>query len=184
MKKVVIVLEPKKFSRKRDKLKEAEEEIKESKLTDLNDDNVTIDHNDDIFIDTPTINLVTKEVNDDKSVKGVETLDTVKLHLPENEEISVPTEIFVEEEPEDKKMDIFNETDPFLDDNEFELDNKNDDNIAASMPKIANIGTVKPNSMLSKLEDVAAHTDNIILPSMGLSNENESVPIVSENYIN
>ena len=81
-------------------------------------------------------------------------------------------------------MDIFSETDPFLDDNEFELDNKNDDKIAGTMPKIANIGSVKPNSMLSKLEDVAKETDNIILPSMGLSNETESIPIVSENYIN
>ena len=184
MKKVVIVLEPKKFSRKRDKLKEAEAELEENKITDIDNSNITMNTNDDIFLDTPTINLETKEVNNDKSVTGIETLDNVKLHLPENEEISVPTEIFVEEEPENKKMDIFSESDPFLDDNDFELDKKNDDNSAASMPKIANIGTVKPNSMLSKLEDVAKETDNIVLPTMGLSNENESIPIVSENYIN
>ena len=185
MKKVVIVLEPKKFNRKRDKLKEAEELLEENKFTDLDVNNTTADENDNIFVETPTINLDTKEVPEDKSIKGVEILDNVKLNLPETEEVSIPTEIFVEEEPQNKKLDVFSETDPFLDDNEFELNKKKEDNIVGTMPKIANIGTVKPNNMLSKLEDVAAYTDNIILPSMGLANDpTESVPIVSENYIN
>ena len=185
MKKVVIVLEPKKFNRKRDKLKEAEEILEENKFVDLDISNETNAKSDDVFIDTPTIKLDTKEVTDDKNIKEVETLDKIKIHLPETEEVSIPTEIFVEEEPQNKKPNLFSETDPFLDDNQFELDNKKDDNIIGSMPHINNIGTVKPNSMLSKLEDVAKETDNIILPSMGLSNnETESVPIVSENYIN
>ena len=185
MKKVVIVLEPKKFSRKRDKLKEAEEELEGNQYTDIDVKNTATDNSDNIFVDMPTITLDTKEVTDDKTVKGIETLDNVNLHLPETDEISVPTEIFVEEQPENKKMDIFSETDPFLDDNEFEIDNKKEDSVTASMPKIANIGTVKPNSMLSKLEDVAKETENIILPTMGLSDtKTESVPIVSENYIN
>ncbi len=185
MKKVVIVLEPKKFNRKRDKLKEAEEMLEENKFTDLDTNDTTVDTSDNIFVDTPTINLDTKEVTGDKSIKEVETLDSVKINLPETEDVSIPTEIFVEEEPQNKKLDIFSETDPFLDDNEFELNKKKDDAIAGSMPKIANIGTVKPNNMLSKLEDVAAYTDNIVLPSMGLANNpTESVPIVSENYIN
>ena len=52
------------------------------------------------------------------------------------------------------------------------------------MPKISNIGTVKPNNMLSKIDNVVKENDNIILPTMGLSSkEEESVPIVSENYI-
>jgi len=185
MKKVVIVLEPKKFSRKRDKLKEAEELLDENKFTDLDISNKTNDTVDDVFKDMPTITLDTKEVDDSKEVKKIETVDTVKIHLPETDDVSIPTEIFVEEQSQNKKLDIFSETDPFLDDNQFELDNKKDDTIVGSMPQINNIGTVKPNSMLSKLEDVAKETDNIILPSMGLSNNNgESVPIVSENYIN
>jgi len=185
MKKVVIVLEPKKFNRKRDKLKEAEELLEDNKFTDLDINNKTNDTKDDVFIDNPTINLDTIEVKDDKTVKEIETLDSVKIHLPETEEVSIPTEIFVEEQPQNKKLDIFSETDPFLDDNQFELNNQKDDAIAGTMPQINNIGTVKPNSMLSKLEDVAKETDNIILPSMGLSNNTEeSVPIVSENYIN
>lgn len=185
MKKVVIVLEPKKFNRKRDKLKEAEEILEENKFVDLDISNETNAKSDDVFIDTPTIKLDTKEVTDDKNIKEVETLDKIKIHLPETEEVSIPTEIFVEEEPQNKKPNLFSETDPFLDDNQFELDNKKDDNIIGSMPHINNIGTVKPNSMLSKLEDVAKETDNIILPSMGLANDpTESVPIVSENYIN
>ena len=185
MKKVVIVLEPKKFNRKRDKLKEAEELLEENKFTELDIENKTNDINDDIFLDTPTIKLDTKDASKDKSVKTVETLDAVKIHLPETEEVSIPTEIFVEEPSQNKKPNLFSETDPFLDDNEFELNNIKDDNVIGSMPQINNIGTVKPNSMLSKLEDVAQETDNIILPSMGLSNnQTESIPIVSENYIN
>ena len=177
MKKVVIVLEPKKFNRKRDKLKEAEEMLEENKTND-------IDTTDNIFTDTPTINLDTKEIKDDKSVKKASTLDSVKIHFPENDDISIPTEIFVEEEPPKKKLDIFSETDPFLDDNGFELDSKKDESIAESMPQIDIIGTVKPNNMLSKLDNVAKETDDIILPSMGLGNDdNKSVPIVSENYI-
>ena len=185
MKKVVIVLEPKKFNRKRDKLKEAEAILEENNFVDLDTSNETTGTSDDVFIDTPTIKLDTKEVTDDKNIKEVETLDKIKIHLPKTEEVSIPTEIFVEEEPENKKHNLFSETDPFLDDNQFELDNKKDDNIIGSMPQINNIGTVKPNSMLSKLEDVAKETNNIILPSMGLSNnQTESIPIVSENYLN
>ena len=67
----------------------------------------------------------------------------------------------------------------------YEINNNNliDDN-KSNMPKISNIGTVKPNNMLSKIDNVVKENDNIILPTMGLSSkEEESVPIVSENYI-
>ena len=180
MKKVVIVLEPKKFNRKRDKLKEAEELLEENKYVDTSPET-----RDEVFSDNPTINLDTKEIEDDKSIKKVEILDKIKIHFPETEESSIPTEIIVEEQPQNKKLDIFSETDPFLDDNRFELNTQKESSISESMPQIDNIGTVKPNSMLSKLEDVTAYTDNITLPSMGLSDSSEeSVPIVSENYIN
>ena len=71
--------------------------------------------------------------------------------------------------------------------NDFEIEeNANNSNeIISNMPTIKNIGTVKPNSMLSKIEDVAKENDDIILPTMGLTqNEKVDVPIVSENYIN
>lgn len=69
----------------------------------------------------------------------------------------------------------------------FEIDNQKDEMIDLGMgkiPRITNIGTVKPNNMLSKIDNVVKENDNIILPTMGLSDkEEQSVPIVSENYI-
>ena len=58
---------------------------------------------------------------------------------------------------------------------------KNRDNI----PKIENIGTVKPNSTFAKIEEVVKENDDIILPTLGLSEQEKvNVPIVSGNYIN
>ena len=52
------------------------------------------------------------------------------------------------------------------------------------MPKVDNIGTVKPTSVLSKIEEATEENNDIILPTMGLTNnEKVDVPIVSENYI-
>ena len=248
MKKVVIILEPKKFNGKRDKLKEAEKELEERKRKEkilaqekklieeekqlklqkekeeeerrkqeeafieeiekvkqesntlqkeeIQDEKVVeenvlfddkLDDNDptDIFDTSLDIKLDTKEVTDKKINNTIE-LDEIKINIPDSNEISIPTEIFIEE-PKEEEIDLFKETDPFLDDNEFEIDNSvnvYDENITG-MPTIKNIGTVKPNSMLSKIEDVARENEDIILPTMGLTNnENKDVPIVSENYIN
>ena len=66
--------------------------------------------------------------------------------------------------------------------------NDNNSNInsgSSDIPLIKNIGTVKPNNMLNKIENMAKENNDIILPTMGLTDKDkESVPIVSENYIN
>ena len=174
MKKVVIVLEPKKFNTKKDKLAEAERELEEEKALDdpfitLDVNNTTNDTTDDIFISTPSNNIETDVSNE------------VKIEVPSE---SVPTEVFVEE-PKEKAVDLFKETDPFLDDNEFEVtENKETEDVVSDMPKVDNIGTVKPTSVLSQIEEATEENNDIILPTMGLTNNDKvDVPIVSENYI-
>ncbi len=186
MKKVVIVLEPKKFNTKRDKLAEAEKELaREKKLEEeintedpfitLDANNNTTDTSDDIFISTPNdiaINLATE--------------DNSEIRINTSEDVSIPTEIFIEEPKEAKPTDLFSEKDPFLDDNEFELQDgkEHEEEVVSDMPKVDNIGTVKPTSVLSKIEEATEENNDIILPTMGLTNnEKVDVPIVSENYI-
>ena len=211
MKKVVIVLEPKKFNGKRDKLKEAEQEILKEKLIEKekekensaeifqddsvdkpNDDtfvtldtsNNTEDSSDDVFVDNNVnILLDTQEVK--KGVKNTLELDSLKVNESADGNLFVPTEIFIDETKE-KQPDLFSQTDPFLDDNQYEKDDvSNKEDVVSKMPQITNIGTVRPTSMLSKVEKAAEENDDIILPTMGLvSNEKTDVPIVSENYIN
>ena len=174
MKKVVIVLEPKKFNTKKDKLAEAEKELEREKELDdpfitLDVNNTTNDTTDDIFISTPSNNIET------------EVSDEVKIEVPSE---SVPTEVFIEE-PKEETVDLFKETDPFLDDNHLEVsDNKETEDVVSDMPKVTNIGTVKPTSVLSKIEEATEVNNDIILPTMGLTNNDKvDVPIVSENYI-
>ena len=189
MKKVVIVLEPKKFNGTRDKLAEAERELEERKKQEemlkqtyqeeekkddifvtMNVDDKTGDAGDNVFVDEPvTVKLET------------EGKDEVKINVDEN--ASIPTEIFIEE-PEDKTLDLFSETDPFLDDNDLEKADSKKEEKLSEMPEIKNIGTVKPNSVLSQIEEISNQNNDIILPTMGLTNNNKvDVPIVSENYI-
>lgn len=200
MKKVVIVLEPKKFNGKKDKIKEAEKELEERKRQErlleqerkIQEEAKKLDkEKESIFIDNSSssdgvldIKLDTKDV-EDKDIKDTIETNEVKINIPDSKDVSVPTEIFIEEPSQEETVDLFKETDPFLDDNMYEINNNNliDDN-KSNMPKISNIGTVKPNNMLSKIDNVVKENDNIILPTMGLSSkEEESVPIVSENYI-
>ena len=87
-------------------------------------------------------------------------------------------------------QDIYLATQLFTDceiigENEFEIDKKDSGRFTSSIPEIKNIGTVKPNSMLSKIEEATKENEDIILPTMGLTdNDKVDVPIVSENYIN
>jgi len=270
MKKVVIVLEPKKFGNQRDKLKEAElelerekRELKEKKaleelsgeekkieikeedivtnedifidnsnnintdiLDETNDDNIfvdnsgnndvfddifvnenitnneddeivnTFDNGNDIFLDDDMyeinisddigIELDTKEVFGDKTVKETKELTEIKINASDISNMSIPTEIYIEDPPVEKEVDLFKVTDPFLDDNEFELeDSVGSDEVKSNMPIIKNIGSVKPNNALSKIENVVKDNTDVILPNLGLVNEvNSDVPIVGENYIN
>ena len=203
MKKVVIVLEPKRFNTKKDKLKEAEKELalekqlenievptkedKDDTFVTMDVDSDTKDTNDDVFISTPdnNINIVLDtDTSDDKVVKTI-TPDEIKVHVPSDDFVSVPTEIFVEETRE-KPLDLFSQTDPFLDDNQFEIsDNVLREDSVSNMPKTMGIGTVRPTSMLSQIEAKENENDDIILPTMGLTDNNKTdVPIVSENYLN
>lgn len=200
MKKVVIVLEPKKFNGKKDKIKEAEKELEERKRQErlleqerkIQEEAKKLDkEKESIFIDNSSssdgvldIKLDTKDV-EDKDIKDTIETNEVKINIPDSKDVSIPTKIFIDEPSQEETVDLFKETDPFLDDNMYEINNNNliDDN-KSNMPKISNIGTVKPNNMLSKIDNVVKENDNIILPTMGLSSkEEESVPIVSENYI-
>ena len=235
MKKVVIVLEPKKFSGKRDKLKEAKLQLAEEKVTpvklekeenkidetslvtedikeeniftsEVNDENFvekdvdsifstdnkdevinTIDSVKDIFLDDDEgeigFNLSTKE-SSDKDVKDVIELKDVKLNASDYSNMIIPTEIFIEDPPKEE-IDLFKVTDPFLDDNEFELeDNTPSDQVRLKLPNLGSIGTVKPNNALAQIESVVKESEDVILPNLGLvETEKEQVPIVGENYI-
>ena len=251
MKKVVIVLEPKKFNTKKDKLKEAELELSREKnklvntevitseevtkdlsevSNDLNEDSIfednlisentfeenaifvdktdkveddivkietvkndnetvinTIEDSHDIFLDDDPdeigIRLATKEV-DDKSVKETKELTEIKINASDPSNMTIPTEIFIEDPPEEE-LELFKVTDPFLDDNEFELnDGIPKDEIRVFMPSLGSIGTVRPNNALSKIEDVVKETEDVLLPNLGLVEDTKvDVPIVSENYI-
>ena len=242
MKKVVIVLEPKKFSGKRDKLKEAKLQLAEEsvnnklnleenkvdenlevveKVTDeviedatkedslfidnVKENNVEIKTEESIFSETNEFggviddtknifldddegeigfNLTTKESND-KDVKDVIELKDVKLNASDYSNMTIPTEIFIEDPPQEKEPDLFKVTDPFLDDNEFELnDGIPSDQVRVVMPNLGSIGTVRPNNALSQIENVVKESEDVILPNLGLvETEKEQVPIVGENYI-
>ena len=199
MKKVVIVLEPKKFNNKRDKLKEAEIELEKEKnkieisvpTKEEKKDDVVLDEKvdvkeDDIFLDDDLgIELDTKEVFGDKTVKETKELSEIKINAKDTGNMSIPTEIFIEEPPVKKEPDLFKVTDPFLDDNEFEIEsNVSTNSFDSNMPFLGSIGTVKPNNALSKIENVVKETDDVILPNLGLVDGAKSdVPIVGENYI-
>ncbi|MBQ9853675.1 MAG: hypothetical protein IJO57_01420 [Bacilli bacterium] len=173
MKKVVIVLAPKKLNTKRDKLKEVEAELKnkvnDEKILSFADDNTSIE-------------LDTKAVLPEKNVKVIDDISEIKVNSDSND-IKVSTEIFIEE-PKEEVEDLFKVTDPFLDDNFIENTNKKD-KFTGNMPTITNIGTVKPNSAFMKIQEAVKENDSIILPTLGLSEQEKvDVPIISENYIN
>ena len=180
MKKVVIVLEPKKFNNKRDKLKEAEEELN---LTNNQEKVVSVvkDGKENSHIG---VELDTQAVFSDEKVHEVDNLEEIKINTEDPDNIKLKTEIFIEE-PEEEKIDLFKVTDPFLDDNEFEKEREKAEKLNNGMPIISNIGTVKPNSAFAKIQDAVKDNDSIILPTLGLTdNKKVDVPIVSENYIN
>lgn len=180
MKKVVIVLEPKKFNNKRDKLKEAEEELN---LTNNQEKVVSVvkDGKENSHIG---VELDTQAVFSDEKVHEVNNLDEIKINTEDPDNIKLKTEIFIEES-EEEKIDLFKVTDPFLDDNEFEKEREKAEKLNNGMPIISNIGTVKPNSAFAKIQDAVKDNDSIILPTLGLTdNKKVDVPIVSENYIN
>ena len=140
----------------------------------------------DIFLDDDLgINLDTKSVFGDSSVKDIKELTEIKINASDLNNMSIPTEIFIEDPPVEQSLDLFKSTDPFLDDNHFEIEESGpSDEIKVKMPSIFSIGSVKPNSALSKIEDVVKESENVTLPNLGLVEDDKNkVPIVSENYI-
>ena len=155
----------------------------------------TCENSNDIFLDDDIyemetsngigIELDTKEVFGDSLVKEIKELTEIKINASDVSNMTIPTEIFIEDPPAEKEIDLFKVTDPFLDDNEFELNGENNsDEIKGNMPLIRNIGSVKPNNALSKIENIVKDNSDVILPNLGLVDDVKSdVPIVSENYI-
>jgi len=189
MKKVVIVLEPKRFNNKR-----KEETIEEN--IEVKADEVPVEEVKDVtaskdgeFVQLD-VNDDTSDISDNVFLDDVTTENTTDTTDGSN----MPIEIFIDNTSEeashqdysmnDKPAELFSETDPFLDDNELTLDETNTtEAFVNGVPLVDNIGTVKPTSALSKIENVGAENSDIILPTMGLTNNDSSVPIVSENYI-
>ena len=164
------------------------EEVKSSTFRNLKGDKENkwsfLDGEEKVFTSDQTlgIELATRAVGNAKDVKEVNDLDAIKINTDENNNIKVPTEIFIEE-PKEEPLDLFTVTDPFLDDNYLDTGEKTKP--VNSIPKIENIGTVKPNSTFAKIEEVVKENDDIILPTLGLSEQEKvNVPIVSGNYIN
>lgn len=201
MKKVVIVLEPKKFNEKRDKIKEAEAELENRKIEEAKTKEEVVDDvkkTEEIFLDNP---FPTIEDNDDvEEAKALDDELFTDLSNSENENLSedkensitipedietVPTEIIIEE-PDEEVVDLFSEKDPFLDDNEFEIarDDVKEEKITSDIPEVKNIGTVRPNNLINEVKKAEDENNEIILPTMGITNNSDGVPIVSENYIN
>lgn len=229
MKKVVIVLEPKRFNNKNDKLKEVELELEKKKMEKSSalDNDASVNKTDDLFEDIPvnqekspvdseddsiasefipdTSSVDTVFPNDDSTIKN-DMAHAIFKDIPVDSSIEVPeieinvvgaaeeepvsTEILIEEplkEDSKNEQDLFKITDPFLDDNQFEIEEKDTTNseVISNMPKVDNIGTVKPTNALSEIENVVRDNQDIILPNLGLvDNKEAEVPIVSENYIN
>jgi len=140
----------------------------------------------DIFLDDDLgINLDTRAVFGDPSIKETKELTEIKINASDLSNMSIPTEIFIEDPPVEQPFELFKATDPFLDDNQFEIATSEvSEGIKGKMPSIFSIGSVKPNSALSKIEDVVKNSENVALPNLGLvEDEKNKVPIVSENYI-
>lgn len=201
MKKVVIVLEPKKFNEKRDKIKEAEIELENKKIEEakVTNEDVTKEAENEEFKDHKLPIIENNNVLEDDKALGSEIFtdlgnsDNEILYGDKNKESSitipddigtVPTEIMIEE-PEEEVIDLFSETDPFLDDNEFEMahDDIKEEKITSNMPEVKNIGTVRPNNLINEVKKAEDENSEIILPTMGITNNSDEVPIVSENYI-
>lgn len=210
MKRVVVALDPKKYEDKMSNTDNLEKEDNIDKdILEAPSDNAI---NGDDELNTPTDAYELKEDSngfidldftgltaspyDDVFVDGIPevTLDTSKQddELSNNIDLNVVSDDNIVSDDindsDSKKVDLFSETDPFLDDNRFEVNSetdKNGDGALDNMPSLNKIGTVKPNSVLSQIEEVVKDNSDIVMPTLGITdNDKQDVPIVSENYIN
>ena len=207
MKKVVLSLEPKKFTRKKSAydLKEKRDKFRADKIENKKEDTVVV---------PASLNVVLpkEEVMDNKNINI--TLDLPVIEKSDDVTFSAVDPFLDDNNKEENKIDpffqnsnikdnskvTFDNVDPFLDDNDMELtfdsvDPFLDDNdleelekgnsLRSNMPDINKIGSVSPTKFLSKIEELSYDSnDNVVLPTMGLTNNDSiKVPIVSENYI-
>ncbi len=139
MKKVVMAIEPKKFTRRKT-AKELQEKRKEDK----------------VILDEVEIKEPPKEIS-------IESDDTFTISDP-----------FLDDNV------VFNSVDPFLDDDNIQKKEE----MLSNMPKIENIGSVKPTSKLTEIEKISEENSDIVLPTMGLTNnQNNGLPITSGEYL-
>ena len=147
MKKVVMAIEPKKFTRKKtakelqNNGKPVEEKREELNILDkpFKEEDKPLVENDNTFID-----------------------------------VSDP---FVQEKMENV---VFDNVDPFLDDNNI----VHEEETLSNMPIIDNIGSVRPTTKLKEIEKINEENTNIVLPTMGLTdNQENNINLSSENYL-
>ncbi len=141
MKKVVMAIEPKKFTRKKttkksqDKKEENQEEV-----------------------------IINEEVKEPEKEVKIETDDTFTISDP-----------FLDDNV------VFDSVDPFLDDDNI----KKKEEMLSNMPKIDNIGSVRPTNKLKEIEKMNEENSDIVLPTMGLTNnQSNELPITSNEYLN
>lgn len=136
MKKVVMAIEPKKFTRKK-----TAKELQETKKEESN-----------------------KEIVKDLEEKTINGDDTFTISDP-----------FLDDNV------VFDNVDPFLDDDNL----SKEEEMLSNMPKIENIGSVMPTTKLKEIEKISEENNDIVLPTMGLTNnQGNDFPIEANNYLN
>lgn len=142
MKKVVMAIEPKKFTRKK-----TAKELQDKKEEEVSEEVV--------------VNGEVKEPEKEVKIENDETFTISDPFLDDNV--------------------VFDNVDPFLDDDNL---NKKEE-MLSNMPKIDNIGSVRPTTKLQEIEKINEENSDIVLPTMGLTNnQTNDLPIESNNYLN
>ena len=165
-------------------------------------------HEEETHLDNEVVS-VEEAIDFDTDVVSMQAIDVMKrvveaLDIDKDNIITVENDkddIFLddkstEEEDEKKNIltkevpmteeDIFKDIDPFLDDNMFEKKEDSsylNDTTGLEMPDIDKIGSVKPTSTLSKIENITKDNSNLVLPTLGLINNTKEVSLVSDNYL-
>lgn len=207
MKKVVLSLEPKKFTRKKSAydLKEKRDKFRADKIENKKEDTVVVPASLNVVLPKEEV-IDNKNINITLDLPVIEKSDDVTFSAVDpflddnNKEENKIDPFFQDSNIKDNSKVTFDNVDPFLDDNDMELtfdsvDPFLDDNdleelekgnsLRSNMPDINKIGSVSPTKFLSKIEELSYDSnDNVVLPTMGLTNNDSiKVPIVSENYI-
>lgn len=125
------------------------------------------------------------DIDKDNIITVENDKDDIFLDDKSTEEEDEKKNILTKEVPMTEE-DIFKDIDPFLDDNMFEKKEDSsylNDTTGLEMPDIDKIGSVKPTSTLSKIENITKDNSNLVLPTLGLINNTKEVSLVSDNYL-